>query len=181
MKITFNDLLSDGSIKISFDGGYSFTDYNITDIHSNGGIVLDESQAFDKIMIKGPANLLKNLDIVSSVKIEGAESGGIPESEIQTIYYEIFYGGCGYGFRLCENDSIDKGLFESIEYNLESLYTKLEGNFISLYNLCTFDGHYNGFGENSMSDDWIYGKLEEHICPPTQHFIKLPFRLKRKY
>ena len=53
MKITFNDLLNDGSIKISFDGGYSFTDYNITDIHSNGGIVLDESQAFDKIMNQG--------------------------------------------------------------------------------------------------------------------------------
>lgn len=85
MKITFTKLpTTDGTIKISLDGGQSFTEHNIADIHESG-ISLSDDQDFEKIRIKGPANLLKNLNVVSSVKVEGenGEIGG--ESLIEKL------------------------------------------------------------------------------------------------
>ena len=74
MNIIFTKLpTTDGIIKISLDGGQSFTDYNIANIPEDG-ISLNDDQDFEKIRIKGPANVLKNLDVISSVKVEG-ESG----------------------------------------------------------------------------------------------------------
>lgn len=77
MKIKFTKLpTNDGTIKVSLDGGQSFTDYNIADIHESG-IPLEDNQDYEKIQVKAPANVLKNLDIVASVKVEGggAETG----------------------------------------------------------------------------------------------------------
>lgn len=71
MKITFTKLpTTDGIIKVSLDGGQSFTEHNLADVHESG-ISLSDDQDFEKILIKGPANLLKNLNVVSSVKVEG--------------------------------------------------------------------------------------------------------------
>ena len=71
MKIVFKDSeLNEGIIKISLDGGFTFTDYEIADVKETG-ILLDDSQNFDKIKIKGPANILKNLNVFSTVKVEG--------------------------------------------------------------------------------------------------------------
>ena len=67
MKIVFKDSkIENGIIKVSLDGGFTFTDYEIADVKESG-IPLDSSQAFDKIQIKGSANVLKNLDVVSSI------------------------------------------------------------------------------------------------------------------
>lgn len=72
MKIIFKDSeLNEGIVKISLDGGFTFTDYEIADVKESG-IPLDDSQDYEKIKIKGPANILKNLNIFSSVKVEGA-------------------------------------------------------------------------------------------------------------
>ena len=74
MKVKFTKLpTTDGTIKVSLDGGQSFMDYNVADIHEDG-ISLEDNQNYDKIQIRGPANLLKNLDIVSSVKVEGGQA-----------------------------------------------------------------------------------------------------------
>ena len=82
MKIKFTKLpTTDGIIKVSLDGGQSFTDYNIADIHESG-IPLEDNQDYEKIQVKAPANVLKNLDIVASVKVEsteGAETGSTNE------------------------------------------------------------------------------------------------------
>ena len=81
MKIKFTKLpTTDGTIKVSLDGGQSFTDYNIADIHESG-ISLEDNQDYEKIQVKAPANVLKNLDIVASVKVEGegAETGSTNE------------------------------------------------------------------------------------------------------
>ena len=68
MKIRFTKLqTTDGTIKISLDGGDSFTDYNIADIHKSG-IPLNDNQDYEKSQIQASANVLKNLNIVSSVK-----------------------------------------------------------------------------------------------------------------
>ena len=67
MKINFTKLpTTDGTIKISLDGGDSFKDYNITDIHKSG-VPLSDSQDYEKIQIQAPANILKNLNVISSV------------------------------------------------------------------------------------------------------------------
>ena len=67
MKIVFEDSeLSKGIINVSLDGGFTFTDYEISDVKETG-ILLDDSQDYEKIKIKGPANVLKNLDVLSSI------------------------------------------------------------------------------------------------------------------
>ena len=66
MKIKFTKLPTiDGTIKISLDGGNSFKDYNVADIHESG-ISLEDNQDYEKIQIQAPANVLKNLDVVSA-------------------------------------------------------------------------------------------------------------------
>ena len=99
MKIEFTKLpTTDGIIKVSLDGGQSFTDYNIADIHEDG-ISLEDNQNYEKIQIRGPANILKNLDIVSGVKIEGAESGSTNEPSfiIDTDTYGFTFPDCVTG------------------------------------------------------------------------------------
>ena len=67
MKIKFTKLpTTGGKIQVSFDGGQSFNDYNIADIHDSG-IPLDDSQDYEKIQIQGPANVLKNLNIIKGI------------------------------------------------------------------------------------------------------------------
>ena len=81
MKIKFAKLpTTDGTIKVSLDGGQSFTYYSIADIHEDG-IPLEDNQDYEKIQIQAPANVLKNLNVVSSVKVEGegAETGSTNE------------------------------------------------------------------------------------------------------
>ena len=57
MKIVFKDSeLNEGIIKISLNGGFTFTDYEIADVKETG-IFLDDSQDYEKIKIKGPANI----------------------------------------------------------------------------------------------------------------------------
>ena len=76
MKIKFTKLpTNDGIIKVSLDGGQSFKDYNIVDIHESG-IPLEDNQDYEKIQIQAPANVLKNLNVISSVKVEGDGGAG---------------------------------------------------------------------------------------------------------
>lgn len=80
MRIHFKDpKLTDGLIKVSLDGGYTFNEHNISDVKADG-ILLDESQDFDKIIVKGPANVLKNLDVLSKIQIDGDSIGNTGSS-----------------------------------------------------------------------------------------------------
>jgi hypothetical protein len=84
MKIKFESLPKTGEIKISFDGGVHYTDYNVSDIESNGGVdIRDPEQDLEKIKIMGPANVLKNLKILTGIKLEGA---GRPNFIIDNSY-----------------------------------------------------------------------------------------------
>ena len=70
MKIKFTKLpTTDGTIKVSLDGGFTFTDYTASDV-CESGITLDDNQMFDKIRIKGRANVLSNLEVLKEFKIE---------------------------------------------------------------------------------------------------------------
>ena len=102
MKIKFTKLpTTDGTIKVSLDGGQSFTDYNIVDIHEDG-IPLEDNQDYEKIQVKAPANVLKNLDIVASVKVEGTEGIGVgstnePSFIMDTDTYGFVFPKCVTG------------------------------------------------------------------------------------
>lgn len=90
MKIVFKDSeLNEGIIKISLDGGFTFTDYEIADVKESG-ILLDDSQDYEKIKIKGPANVLKNLDVISSINTL-YESNLLPE-DITGLVLKEFNG-----------------------------------------------------------------------------------------
>lgn len=67
MKIEFTKLPTTvGTIKVSLDGGQSFTDYNVEDVRESG-ISLEYNQDYEKIQIRGPANVLKNLNVVKNI------------------------------------------------------------------------------------------------------------------
>ena len=88
MKIKFTKLPTiGGKIQVSLDGGQSFTDYNIEDIHDSG-IPLDDNQDYEKIQIQGPANLLKNLNVLKNIKIDGT-NGSSSENTIDNRFIEI--------------------------------------------------------------------------------------------
>ena len=101
MKIKFTKLpTTDGTIKVSLDGGQSFTDYSVADIHESG-IPLDDSQDYEKIQIQVPTNVLKNLNVISSVKVEGEststgstnESGFIIDTDTYGFEFPNFVTG----------------------------------------------------------------------------------------
>lgn len=89
MKIKFTKLpTTDGTIKVSLDGGQSFTDYSVADIYNNG-VPLSDDQDYEKIQISAPARVLKNLDVVSSINLY--ESELLPE-DITGIVLRDFNG-----------------------------------------------------------------------------------------
>ena len=102
MKIKFTKLpTTNGTIKVSLDGGQSFTDYNVADVHESG-IPLEDNQDYEKIQIQAPANVLKNLDIVASVKVEGGKGTGVgstnePSFIIDTDTYGFEFPNCVTG------------------------------------------------------------------------------------
>lgn len=92
MKIKFTKLpTTDGTIKVSLDGGQSFTDYSVADIHESG-IPLDDSQDYEKIQIQAPTNVLKNLNVISSVKVEGESTSTGSTNESSFIIDTDTYG-----------------------------------------------------------------------------------------
>ena len=103
MKIKFTKLpTNDGTIKISLDGGQSFTDYNVADVHESG-IPLEDNQDYEKIQVKPPANVLKNLNVVSGVKVEGdggAGSTNEPFLIMDTDTYGFTFPSCVTGIVL---------------------------------------------------------------------------------
>ena len=118
MKIKFTKLpTNDGIIKVSLDGGQSFTDYNVADVHESG-IPLEDNQDYEKIQVKAPANVLKNLDIVASVKVEGegAETGSTNEPSfiMDTDTYGFNFPSCVAGIILPNGiTTIDKNVFST--------------------------------------------------------------------
>lgn len=72
MKIVFTKLPNEGTIKVSLDGGYTFTDYEIEDIRENG-ILLSDNQDYRKIKIKGSSTVLSNLEIVKGISLSSTE------------------------------------------------------------------------------------------------------------
>ena len=122
MKIKFTKLpTTDGTIKVSLDGGQSFTDYNVADVHESG-IPLEDSQDYEKIQVKAPANVLKNLDIVASVKVE-SEDGGESTNEPSFIMDTDTYG---FNFPKCVTEIIIPNSMTTIDKNVFSGYPNLQ-------------------------------------------------------
>ena len=102
IKIKFIKLpTTDGIIKVSLDGGQSFTEYNIADVRESG-IPLEDNQDYEKIQIQARASILKNLNVVSGVKVEGAEAGitNEPSFIMDTDTYGFEFPNCVTGITL---------------------------------------------------------------------------------
>ena len=179
MKIKFTKLpTTDGTIKVSLDGGQSFTDYSVADVHESG-ILLADSQDYEKIQIQAPANILRNLDVVSSVKVDdGSGSSEVDLSDyVQKEYFrgELYDGGCGTGFRLTDwpRTTSVNGDF-SILNLLDSLYLS-DGT--SLGRLCNYDGHYDTYSSDSKPTGQLYVWSDYVGCPPDRIMIPTQYYL----
>jgi hypothetical protein len=74
MKIKFSALPTSGEkIQVSFDGGNTFTEYNVEDVRESG-IQLDENQDYSLIQIKSSSSLLKNLAVVKKICLSDPDS-----------------------------------------------------------------------------------------------------------
>ena len=124
MKIKFTKLpTNDGTIKVSLDGGQSFTDYNIADIHESG-IPLEDNQDYEKIQIQAPANVLKNLNVISSVKVEGGESTGVGSTNEPIFIMDT--DTYGFNFPKCVTGFIFPNGMTTIGKNVFSGYPNLQ-------------------------------------------------------
>ena len=178
MKIRFTKLpTTDGTIKVSLDGGESFTDYKVADVHESG-IPLADNQDYEKIQIQAPANILRNLNVVSSVKVEGDVGQEEHESlPITTIYYELYDGGCGQGFRLRESGC---GYYPDYNFNPRVLYVQINGSYESLNNLCEYDGHFNTLPSSADFTGDLYVMADiQGPCSHEEYYIRVPYRLER--
>lgn len=121
MKIKFTKLpTTDGIIKISLDGGDSFKDYNIADIHKSG-VPLSDSQDYEKIQIQAPANILKNLNVISSVKVEGEGGAGGTNEPVFIMDTDTY----GFEFPNCVTGIIIPNGVTAISKNVFSTYPNL--------------------------------------------------------
>ena len=85
MRINFTRLpTTDCIIKVSLDGGQSFKDYRVADIRENG-IPLSDDQDYEKVQIQAPANVLKNLDVISGISISCLKSELVGTSLYLTV------------------------------------------------------------------------------------------------
>lgn len=172
MKINFTKLqTATGSIKVSLDGGQSFTEHNLEDLYESG-ISLSDDQDYEKIQIQAPANILKNLNVVSSVKVE-AEAD--LSEYIQKEYFqgEFYDGSCGYGYRLISEPG-DVNSYSSILYDLYL------SNGISLGELCEYNGDSmfipssEELPTGQLYIKWAYseGCPGSYTMVPTQFYLK---------
>ncbi|MDY6188978.1 MAG: leucine-rich repeat domain-containing protein [Treponema sp.] len=123
MKIKFTKLpTNDGIIKVSLDGGNSFKDYNVADVHKSG-ISLSDNQDYEKIQIKAPANILKNLNVVSSVKVENTEGGGAGSTNESSFIMDT--DTYGFEFPICVTGIIIPNGATTIGKNVFSTYPNL--------------------------------------------------------
>lgn len=172
MKINFTKLqTATGSIKVSLDGGQSFTEYNLEDLYESG-ISLSDDQDYEKIQIQAPANVLKNLNVVSSVKVEADLSEYIQKEYFQGEFYD---GSCGYGYRIA---SWPYGFNRN---NADILYNLYLENGITLGELCEYNGDsmFIPSSEEEPPTGQLYIKLSYNDgCPgsykyvPTLYFLK---------
>lgn len=166
MKIVFEGSeLKDGTIKISLDGGFTFTEYKIADVKD--GFHIDDSQDYRKIMVKGPANILKNLDVVSNVKIEGGtDENSLP---ITPIYYDYIDGGCGYEFYIKEASC---SYSPNYNFNPKVLYVKIGDDYISLQDIFE-GGHLSHAGTPDITGDLYVLEYVSGSCPPESYYIRV--------
>ena len=169
MKIKFTKLpTTNGTIKVSLDGGQSFTDYNVADVHESG-IPLEDNQDYEKIQVKAPANVLKNLDIVASVKVEGegSETGSTNEPFLimDTDTYGFDFPRCVTGIILPKGittigDDAFCGCASLRGIVIPSSVTSIGKGALAgctgLYTIC-YQGTEEQWNKIEKGSDWNYG------------------------
>lgn len=163
MKIKFTSLpTSGGKIQVSFDGGGSFTDYNVEDVRESG-IPLDDGQDYSLIQIKSSASVLKDLDVVKNIKVIDPEAGGDSVDDI-ILSCSIRYDGSG-------NYLIDRTfgyINDTLEYYLDlssilkPTYREKEGNFYCINNYLS-EWHFSYDSDKYDDHDALASWLAENL------------------
>lgn len=90
MKISFTKLPDKkGNIEVSFNGGKSYIKYDIDSIREDG-IPLDDSQDYSQIQIKGTAGILKDLEVLRNISVEGSLSVRDTDKPIYESVYRCY-------------------------------------------------------------------------------------------
>lgn len=123
MKIVFKDSeLDKGLINVSLDGGFTYKDYEITDVKETG-IPLDDSQDYEKIKIKGPANILKRLDVISTIPSNDDETTEELNFIIDTDTYGFSFPECVVGVILPDGITSISNSSISFDSSIEDVFS----------------------------------------------------------
>ena len=100
---------------------------------------MDDNQDYEKIQVKAPANVLKNLNVVSGVKVEGegGSTGTVSTNEfgfiIDTDTYGFGFPGCVTGITIPDSvTSIGAYAFNSCSGLATINYTGTEEQWIAI-------------------------------------------------
>ena len=171
MKIVFRNLPEgEGTVKVSLDGGNTFTDHQINTVRENG-IPLTDSQDYSKILIKGSANILRNLDILSSVKIDGAAQSS------SNIEY--------YAWSLPDNEGVI--YTKTINPTDQCIaYQKMGSNFLTIEYPNEPGSHYFEFSEEGTLFERVYNYKPGHTniwerCPSEdiEAIVGIPYTYEK--
>lgn len=150
MKIKFTKLPTTvGTIKISLDGGQSFTEHNIADIYESG-IPLGASQNYEKIQIQGPSNVLKNLDVLSKVYV--GDNEGSNNGDGNDIGFLCFYDGSTPVVELHDGAVAIIPTKPGLSYKILMSNNYLNGLYKTLFP----DSEYNGVVSIIANEDAVY-------------------------
>lgn len=133
MKIIFTKLPKEGEIKVSFDGGSTFTDYNVSDV-SESGIQLDDSQDLREIKIKSRTTVLSNLEVITGIKVEQSNNTS-NENLIYDFSESTTYPACITSVTIPEGvTDIGQNAF----YNCSSLTSITIPDSVTIIGTCAF-------------------------------------------
>ena len=130
MRIKFTSLpTSGGKIQVSFNGGSSFTEYNVEDVRESG-IPLDDGQDYSLIQIKSSSSVLKDLDVVKNIKVTDSEaSGDSVEDVILSCSIESWGSGDYVINRTYGYDENKLVYYLDLSSILKQTYKEEKGNF----------------------------------------------------
>jgi hypothetical protein len=172
MKIVFRNLPEgEGTVKVSLDGGNTFIDHQINTVRENG-IPLADNQDYSKILIKGSANILRNLDILSRVKIDG----GAAQSSSNIEWY---------AWSLPDNEGVI--YTKTINPTDQCIaYQKMGSNFLTIEYPNEPGSHYFEFSEEGTLFERVYNYKPGHTniwerCPSEdiEAIVGIPYTYEK--
>lgn len=174
MKIKFTSLpTSGGKIQVSFNGGSSFTEYNVEDVRESG-IPLDDGQDYSLIQIKSSSSVLKDLNVVKNIKVTDSEASG---DSVEDIILSCSIQSQGSGSYIIDRmfmssyyDDKKIEFYLDLSPILKPTYKEEKGNFYCI------NSYLNAWNFSYDGDKYEFDYLEPYFTENLQGkriFIKI--------